>query len=142
MKKIVFLSVLLYTFCSQNLFGWGREGHDAVAYIAECNLNKKAKKIIESYLDGHSIVYYSSWMDDYRHTPEYKHTTVWHMASVDESLHYTDAVKAPEGDAVCELENAIKKLENQNYIYYTICQDVPENMVQAIWIMTCLKCTT
>lgn len=112
MKKIVFLSVLLYTFCSQNLFGWGREGHDAVAYIAECNLNKKAKKIIESYLDGHSIVYYSSWMDDYRHTPEYKHTTVWHMASVDESLHYTDAVKAPEGDAVCELENAIRKLEN------------------------------
>lgn len=45
--------------------GWGRIGHDAVAYIAECNLSPKAQRIAEKYL-GHSIVYFSSWMDDYR----------------------------------------------------------------------------
>ena len=41
--------------------GWGRIGHDAVAYIAECNLSPKAQRIAEKYL-GHSIVYFSSWM--------------------------------------------------------------------------------
>ena len=34
--------------------GWGRIGHDAVAYIAECNLSPKAQRIAEKYL-GHSI---------------------------------------------------------------------------------------
>ncbi len=44
-------------------------------------------------LGNHSIVYYASWMDYYRDTPPYKHTTVWHMARVDKNLYYTDAVK-------------------------------------------------
>ena len=40
--------------------GWGRIGHDAVAYIAECNLSPKAQRIAEKYL-GHSIVYGLIW---------------------------------------------------------------------------------
>lgn len=116
MKKAFILLAILLIGLSQTAYGWGRVGHDAVAYIAECNLTPKAKKNIEKYLD-HSIVYYSSWMDDYRATPDYKHTTVWHSAAVDESFYYTDAVKSPKGDCVSELENAIKILEdykNQN----------------------------
>lgn len=104
----VYISMM---FLSENLSAWGRIGHDAITYTAECNLNKKTKKIIEKYL-GHSIVYYSSWMDDYRATPQYKHTTYWHMAAVDKSLRYTDSVKSPKGDVVCELENAINVLKN------------------------------
>ena len=91
--------------------GWGRIGHDAVAYIAECNLSPKAQRIAEKYL-GHSIVYFSSWMDDYRRSPGYEHTTYWHMAPVDERMYYTDEVRSSRGDAVCELENAIGLLKN------------------------------
>ena len=91
--------------------GWGRIGHDAVAYIAECNLSPKAQRIAETYL-GHSIVYFSSWMDDYRRSPGYEHTTYWHMAPVDERMYYTDEVRSSRGDAVCELENAIGLLKN------------------------------
>lgn len=102
---LVLMSISLHS------FAWGRIGHDAVSYIAECNLTKKAKKNIEKYL-GHSIVYYAAWMDDYRETPDYKHTTVWHSASVDKDYYYTDEVKSPKGDAVCELENAINILSD------------------------------
>lgn len=111
MNRIFILCVAAWMCISQSAAGWGRTGHDAIAYIAECNLTKKAKKNIEKYLN-HSIVYYASWMDDYRATAEYKHTTVWHMASVDDALFYTEAVRSPKGDVVCELENAIKILEN------------------------------
>lgn len=111
MKKFIILLTIFSLTLSQQAFGWGRKGHDAIAYIAECNLTKKAKKNIAKYLD-HSIVYYSSWMDDYRNTPEYKQTSEWHMAAVDENLFYTDAVRNPKGDAVSELEKAIDKLKN------------------------------
>ena len=53
---------MLLCYCG-TAFGWGKSGHDAIAYIAECNLTPKARKNIEKYLDGRSIVYYASWMD-------------------------------------------------------------------------------
>ena len=65
---------MLLCYCG-TAFGWGKSGHDAIAYIAECNLTPKARKNIEKYLDGRSIVYYASWMDVYRHTPAYKVTS-------------------------------------------------------------------
>lgn len=110
MRVVIILIMLLFRF-SPTVYAWGKTGHDAVAYIAECNLSPEAKKTIEKYLN-HSIVYYASWMDEYRSTPEYKHTSVWHGAAVDENLHYTDAVRRKKGDVVCELENAIKLLRN------------------------------
>ena len=96
------------------MYGWGRTGHDAVAYIAECNLSPKAKKRVERYL-GHSIVYYASWMDEYRRSPGYAHTTHWHMAPVDEDLYYTEQVRSSKGDAVGELENAIAALRDYRH---------------------------
>lgn len=47
-------------------FGWGRRAHSAIAYIAESHLTPKAKKTLDELLDGKSIVYYASWLDDYR----------------------------------------------------------------------------
>ena len=83
-------------------FGWGREGHETIAKIAENNLNPRSKKIIENYLGNHTIVYFAKWMDDYRHTPEYKFTHYWHTVLVDEKYEYSpretsDALKALEG---------------------------------------------
>ena len=66
MKKTIFaiLGCLLISFTAS---GWGREGHETVAKIAENNLKPSVKKKIEKYLGGKSIVYYAKWMDDYRH---------------------------------------------------------------------------
>lgn len=112
-KKLILALTLTAISLSLSLksFAWGKIGHDAVAYIAECNLTDNAKKNVEKYLN-HSIVYYASWMDEYRSTPEYAHTTVWHTAAVDKDYYYTDAVKSPKGDVVSELENAIAILQD------------------------------
>ena len=53
MKKlsVCLLTAVLSCWCA-TAFGWGKIGHDAIAYIAECNLTPKAKKNIEKYLGG------------------------------------------------------------------------------------------
>ncbi len=92
---------------SVDMDAWGRIGHDAICHIAERNLTPKARKTIEGYLGNTSIVYCSSWMDEVRDWPEYRHTTKWHSAYVDESgepcmgTNFKDGEY--RGDAVLEL---------------------------------------
>ncbi len=108
MKRII--SSLLFVVLSLPAFAWGREGHEAIAKIADNHLKKSTKNKIEKYLDGHSIVYYAKWMDDYRHTPEYNFTTKWHVARVDENLKYKPNTK--DGDAIIAINQAINVLKN------------------------------
>ena len=69
-----------------NGFAWGAKGHDVVAAIAEQHLTPKAKRKINKLLDGRSIVYYSSWMDNIQNSPYwengYNKTKTWHYANV------------------------------------------------------------
>ena len=106
-KSLLLLGGALVLF-SNSAFGWGKMGHDAIAYIAECNLAPKAKKTIEKIL-GHSIVYYATWMDEWRAEPGYEHTSAWHTASVDKNLVYAPR---PKGDVIFALEDAIAKLQD------------------------------
>ena len=70
MKKII-ITLLSITMLlnATNAFAWGAKGHDIVAAIAEQHLTRKAKKNISKLLDGKSIVYYSSWMDNIQNSP-------------------------------------------------------------------------
>lgn len=88
---------------------WAREGHETVAKLAELNLNKSAKRTVEKYLDGHSIVYYAKWCDLIRKTPEYLATDKWHTDAVDASLNYAPS---PMGDAVSAIKSAIEALRD------------------------------
>ena len=65
MKKVLLLAAALLMLQVDTASAWGRTGHDAIAYIAECHLTPRARRVIERYL-GHSIVYDASWMDDWR----------------------------------------------------------------------------
>lgn len=68
MKKYISLNVLLLVlaFVAFEAKGWGREGHTAVAYIAEMQLTERAKANIEKRIDNRSIVYYATWLDNHR----------------------------------------------------------------------------
>ena len=109
MKKFFLLIVVFLVVSSQELLAWGSIEHDAICYIAECNLTPKAKKRIESYLGGRSIVYYASWMDLVRKTPEYIFSDTWHMDMVDENFK---CVENKQYGGLPALEDIIKKLEN------------------------------
>lgn len=66
MKKISILIVCALLLSASTAYGWGRLGHATVAHIAESYLTPKAKKMVDKYLDGKSIISYASYPDDYR----------------------------------------------------------------------------
>jgi len=111
-----FAAVAMLTCNCADVRAWGRAGHDAVCYIAEQNLTPRAKRIISKYLEGKSIVAYSSWMDEVRTWPEYSHTTKWHSAYVDEEGNPYMGRNFKEGkytgDAVLELTGLMEKMAN------------------------------
>ena len=73
MKRITMLALsIMMVLESVSLYAWGPMGHDIVAAIAEQNLTRKTKKEIAKLLDGRSIVYYSSWMDNIQNSPYWK----------------------------------------------------------------------
>ena len=109
MKRIIITLIAIIAISAPS-FGWGREGHEAIAKIADNHLQPSAKKKIEKYLGGRSIVYYAKWMDDYRKTKEYGFTNGWHVATVDENLKYRHT--AETGDAIYGINQAVEILKN------------------------------
>lgn len=108
MKRFLIAVVAGFIFCTSS-FGFGHECHDIITILAERHLDSSVKKKIEKYFNGHSIMYYSTWMDDWRHTPQYKFTDTWHAFAVDEDLKY---FARPQGDAVQAIKNAVDTLKN------------------------------
>lgn len=106
-RQFFFIFLILFTIL--NSFGWGRVGHDAVSYIAEGHLTPTAKKNIEKYLNGESIVYDSSWLDLVRDQPAYKYTWRSHMYPVGEDNRYHPH---PDGDAVTLINTQTDLLRN------------------------------
>ncbi len=99
-----------------DLGAWGRNGHNAVAAIAEQHLTRKTRKAVEKILDGKSIIYWSNWMDYVRKLPDYKYTTNWHVNYVDEQGNVVIAEKHGKNgpDALWGLHNQILPvLENR-----------------------------
>ena len=64
--KRVFITLLSIVLMSSTAFAWGSRGHEATTKIAEKHLTPKAKKLLNKYLDGKSIVDYASWADEYK----------------------------------------------------------------------------
>ena len=90
-------------------FGFGHECHDIITVLAQKHLKPSVKKKIEKYLGGHSIMYYSTWMDDWRKGTKYEFTDTWHAFAVDENLKY---FARPQGDAVQAINNAVEILKD------------------------------
>lgn len=109
MKPRLIITLIIATLFCPEVFGWGALGHDAIAYIAECNLTPKAKANIERYLGNRSIVYYASWMDMVRNQPHYRHTSPWHAFDIDSTGHYIPSKKR---DAIKGLAITTEKLRN------------------------------
>ena len=114
MKKIAFIIIAILMLDFTSAYGWGAKGHDVVAAIAEQNLTPKAKRKISKLLDGKSIVYYSSWMDNIQNSPYweygYNKTKTWHYANVDKGLTYQTMPKNPDGDVVNGLEMLTREM--------------------------------
>lgn len=111
MKKLI-LSLLIIASIPSTVFGWGQKGHDVIANIAEKHLSKNAKIAVDSILDGKSLVYYSNWLDNASHTPEYAYTKTWHYKNIDAGQNYEDAPNHPNGNVITGLNSQILLLQS------------------------------
>ncbi len=111
MKTLKNLAVIIALFLiTVPSFGWGRRVHSAIAYIAEQHLTSKAKKTVNEILDGKSMVYYGSWLDEYRKqmTIEYtddngevKTRTIPHSFKTDSNMKVLREDNAEAIDIIC-----------------------------------------
>ena len=111
MKKLIL--ILFALLAAREIRAFGLAGHAAIACIAEHHLTPRAKANIMRYTDHHSIVYYASWMDEWRHSKGYEFTTHWHAGTVDAQLRSTAAVRdasGAKGDCVEAVEQSMALL--------------------------------
>ena len=135
-------SVMVVALTSQTAFAWGPKGHDVVAAIAEQNLTKKAKKALDEILDGKSIVYFSSWMDNIQNSPNWKggydKTKTWHYANVDQGYTYQTMTKNEKGDVVTALTELTRELtENEANLTDSIKADYVKMIVHMVGDLHC-----
>ena len=107
MKRIIFaiLTLAMSLGTAAEALAWGREGHAAVAYIAELNLTPRAKANIEKCIDGHSIVYYASWLDSHR--AEHK---VWNKHR--HTCDFDCETFKPMGKPIAQMKKSIQLLSD------------------------------
>lgn len=111
MKKNI-VAVVISALCVFNCFAWGQKGHDTVAFIAEQHLTDKAKHAVDSILAGKSMVYWSNWLDNASHTPEYAYTKTWHYKNIDAGVEFEAMPLNPDGDVVTGLKSQIEVLKS------------------------------
>lgn len=107
--------LLLVSLClcvSATMFGWSKKGHDVTAAIAEKHLTPEAQVMVDSLLDGKSLVYWANWLDNASYTPEYKYTKTWHYKNVNKGVRYEEMSPNPAGDAVLAVKAQIETLTN------------------------------
>lgn len=121
LSVVIFLAIGSSAFMS---FGWNREGHQAIAGIAELNLTPKTRTVVESYLDGKSIVYFAAWPDQIRFMQDY----ALDYASFEHSVYYTKDLKAQgrgkrKQDAHYQINEAVQNLGGGKY------RNLPDSVV-------------
>ncbi len=104
----LFFSALLLSVCIQDVIAWGQKGHDVTCEIAERHLNCKARRAVKKLLEGKSMVYWSNWLDNASHTPEYAYTKTWHYKNIDAGVRFEDAELEPKGDVVTAIYRQIE----------------------------------
>jgi len=72
--------LVLTLFIPSALVGWGSEGHEIVASLAEPRLTENAKTGIRSLIGDASLASIASWADEVR--PERDETYNWHFVDI------------------------------------------------------------
>ena len=110
--RLVF-SAFLLSMCVQDILAWGQKGHDVTCEIAERHLDCRARKAVKKLLEGKSMVYWSNWLDNASHTPEYAYTKTWHYKNIDAGVAYEDAELEPKGDVVTAIHKQLELLKDK-----------------------------
>lgn len=95
-------------------WGWGREGHQVVAIIAEDHLNETTKVMIQSLIGNNHLYSVAMWADDMR--KERKDTAPWHYVNIPLGGTYnaTRNCEPPRSCVVVKIEEFMRVLTDKS----------------------------
>ncbi|WP_303311671.1 S1/P1 nuclease [Hymenobacter sp. BT730] len=113
-----FFSVALLLLSPAIVWAWGVDGHRAVGRIAEQHLSRKAKREVHRLLGTETLTMVSTWPDEVRYYPDFKHTAPWHYVNTASGLNqeqYLQALKGQtEPNAYNMLQAKLQELKDPN----------------------------
>lgn len=81
---------LFALFLSAVLLSWGVTGHRAVGKIAADHLSAQAKDAVHALIGDTTLSDISTWPDEVRSQPAYRHTGSWHYINLPLGLSHAD----------------------------------------------------
>ncbi len=113
MYKYVFLFAFLiliplHTFADD----WGKTGHRVVGEIADKHLDRKARKTINSLLDGHSLAFVGPFADEIKSDRKYDSFKPWHYVNFPFGDSYETHPKNEHGDIVQGIFKCVEVLKD------------------------------
>jgi len=109
LKKSVALFLLLFLVFPAS-FGWGCEGHQIIATVAEDHLDETTKIMVQSLLGNNHLYSIASWADDVRR--ERPDTKAWHYVNIPLGGKYDPRRDCgqPESCVVAKIDDMVKVL--------------------------------
>ena len=81
MRKYFFILVLV-----KSIHAWGNTGHRVVGKIAETYLTENSKMKIREIIGHTDLSRMSTWADEIKSDPNWKHAGEWHWCTVGDEI--------------------------------------------------------
>ena len=94
-RQSLFLCTLFVT--AVVLISWGVTGHRTIGRIAANHLSPQATAAVRELLGNETLAEASTWADEVRNQPDYKHTGSWHYINLPLGLSEPDFEKTVKG---------------------------------------------
>ena len=111
-KTVQVLTAFALIQFSMHASALSKTGHRVVGKIAENHLSPEAIRGIRALIGQQSLAQISTWADDIRSDPKWKHTEDWHYVNIDPGQSYEDAVRTGD-DIVTAMKNCESILRNR-----------------------------
>ncbi|MBC8770350.1 S1/P1 nuclease [Arenibacter sp. BSSL-BM3] len=114
MKKIIALCFLMLQFGYGNNLEWSKTGHRTIGEVAQQHLSRKAKRAINSLLNGEGLALASNYADEIKADRSYAKFGPWHYVNFPADKKYTEVQPSGEGDIVKGIEKCIEIVKDKN----------------------------
>lgn len=108
-KQLLFIVILFSV--SIFLISWGVTGHRTIGKIAENHLTPQARTAVQDLLGSATLADVSTWADEVRNQPEYRHTPPWHFLNLPLGLSYAQFQQQVAGMGTEDVYGALLKEE-------------------------------
>ncbi|MBT3945603.1 MAG: S1/P1 Nuclease [Candidatus Marinimicrobia bacterium] len=109
--KILFKLLLITLLSIQPLMAWGNTGHRIVGKVAEQYITKNAELQIKRILGHSDLSRVSTWADEIKSDPNWKHAWDWHFCTIPDNENYISGKYT--GDAIEKMNDFIATLKNK-----------------------------